>query len=202
MENFRSFLCGQAAKKPKLDYLSLSFVQARQRGQGVIESDDIRTRQIRNHNVLEGEPARSAASLLIEPGSGEIDQDAAHDARGYAEEVGSILPLRVPGFCEPQKGFVYKGSGLEGMTVTLTTHICVSEPVKFRVDEGYELFQRAFVALAPGSKECSHFWRGWQAHIAKRSLHEITETCRSPASFNGNPHFLHANHYRQLRGSR
>ena len=50
---------------------------------------------------------------------------------------------------ETNVGFVYKGSGLEGVAFPFPAHVAPREPVQFVVDQRIELVKRGLIPVAP-----------------------------------------------------
>ena len=73
--------------------------------------------------IVEGEFLGVAAALEGVLGAGVVDEDAAHELGGYAEEVGTALPGYAGLVDELHVGFVDEGGGLEGVVRSLAAHV-------------------------------------------------------------------------------
>jgi hypothetical protein len=91
----------------------------------------------------------TAASLLILPGSGEVDKDAAHQPGCHGEKVRPVLPVHVLRIHEPQVGLVDKGGGLEVAGRALAADTPSGNPLQFLVDEGSQSGERGVVTRSP-----------------------------------------------------
>ena len=82
------------------------------------------------------------------PGPCSFDQDASHDARSHAQEMGAVLPVDV-GVGQAQVGFVNQEGRLEGVPRRFATQLLLSQLPKLGVDKGNQPVVCALVAAPP-----------------------------------------------------
>ena len=88
----------------------------------------------------------AAAAFLAVGRLGIVQQDAAHDLGGDAEEVGTILPAGAALIDELQVGLVDEGSGLQGMAGALAAELGAGDPFELLVDERRQLIHHRSIA--------------------------------------------------------
>lgn len=82
-----------------------------------------------------------------------LDQDPAHQLRRDREEMGPVLPLHPVVVHEAHVGFVDQSSGLEAVSLALTSHVAVRKTSELGIDDWRELLERASIAVTPGTEQ-------------------------------------------------
>ena len=77
-----------------------------------------------------------------------IDQDAPHDARSYAHEMCSTVP--VPGLIahQPHVGLVHQGGRLQGVARAFASQVVPGQGAQLWENELKQLFRRLSIAAA------------------------------------------------------
>ena len=78
-----------------------------------------------------------------------IDQDAAHDRRDRAEEVGAVLPVRMLLPCEPEVGFVHERRGLQRVAGPFARQVARGERPQLVVHHGHHTVERRSIPAVP-----------------------------------------------------
>ena len=84
-----------------------------------------------------------------------LDQNTAHQLRGYREEMGPILPLHPLVIHQADIGFIDQRGRLEAVVGALTSHVAVRQPAELRIDDRRQLVEGELVSVAPGAEERS-----------------------------------------------
>ena len=82
-----------------------------------------------------------------------IDEYSAHQASGDAHEVRAILPADVTGIRKAEKRLVDERCCLQGMVLPLARHARAGEAAQLGFDQGHQLIECHFVAIAPGAQQ-------------------------------------------------
>ncbi len=82
-----------------------------------------------------------------------VDEDAAHDLRGGAEEMRAVLPLHVLPVHQPQVGLVDERRRLQDVARPLAGHLARRQPVQLVLDHGRQGLERSRIAATPGDQE-------------------------------------------------
>jgi hypothetical protein len=78
-----------------------------------------------------------------------INHDASHQLRGDGEKVWPVLPARMCLVDKLKISLVNEGSGLQGVPLSFTTHIIVSQAMQFGLHQRNQLIERGRVSAAP-----------------------------------------------------
>jgi hypothetical protein len=84
-----------------------------------------------------------------------IDEHAAHQMRGDADEVRAILPGHASGVDQPNERFVDQRRRLQSVTSTLAIHVRASESSQLCLDKRQQALECALVAFAPRPEQLS-----------------------------------------------
>jgi hypothetical protein len=90
-----------------------------------------------------------------------IKQDAAHDLRRYAKEVGAILPPNVSLVNQTKIGLVDEGRCLQCMPRSFPAHVTSGDAVQFFLNQWYQGIKGCSVTVAPGDQKPCDFSGGW-----------------------------------------
>lgn len=134
MEDGGGFVDGEAAEVTQFDDVGLAGIELGEAGEGGIEEAeiDIGRGGVERRCGLFDDADRDGAA------AGFIDEDAAHEECGDAEEVGAAFPFDGGLAKEAEVSFVNEGGGLEGCAGGLVAHVRAGEAVEVVVDEGDE----------------------------------------------------------------
>lgn len=156
-QGFGGLFQSEAAEEAHFDDGALLLVELGECGEGVIEGDNLDTFARRDMEAfVKGERFHFSAALFTVFGAGVIDQDAAHDLRGDALEVGAVLPADVALVHQFEEGFMDDAGALEGVAGALAAEVGGGEQVEFGVDQRHELVEGSAVAVAPADEQGAH----------------------------------------------
>jgi hypothetical protein len=82
-----------------------------------------------------------------------LDQNTAHQLRGYGEEMGPILPLHPLVIHEADVGLIDQRACLKVVVGALASHVPVRQPAELPVDDRRQLVEGELVSVAPGTEE-------------------------------------------------
>ena len=82
-----------------------------------------------------------------------LDQNTAHQLRGYGEEMGPILPLHPLVIHEPDVGLIDQRACLKVVAGALASHVPVRQPAELRIDDRRQLVEGELVSVTPGTEE-------------------------------------------------
>jgi hypothetical protein len=82
-----------------------------------------------------------------------LDQNTAHQLRGYCEEMGPILPLHPLVIHQADVGLIDQRAGLKVVVGALASHVPVRQAAELRVDDRRQLVEGELVSVAPGTEE-------------------------------------------------
>ncbi len=123
-DDFGHLFDGEAAKEAEFDDFGLVGVELVEAIKGLVEfveGDGWSGGEA--DRVVEGDLLGVAASFQGILGASVIDEDAAHELGGDAEEMGAVLPGDAGLIDELHVGLVDEGGGLQGMVGSLAAHV-------------------------------------------------------------------------------
>jgi len=146
--DFGHLVGGEATEEAEFDDLALARVEFFEFLEGIVEGDQ-------GHFLLgeiidgffEGELVGGAAALLGVVGAGVLDEDAAHQLGGDAEEMGAVFPIDAGLIDQLEVGLVDEGGGLECVIGALAAHVGTGDAAEFVVDERQKLIGSAGLAV-------------------------------------------------------
>jgi hypothetical protein len=131
---------GEATEVAHLDDLGLARVELLEAGEGIFKKEDLGGSFLGDGEAFVEVDADLFASAHGGVAlAGVVDEDAAHDVGGEADEVSVVLPLDIFLLGDTEVGLVDEGGGLESVVAALAAHIALGEAVELGVDEGEEL---------------------------------------------------------------
>jgi hypothetical protein len=104
-----------------------------------------------------------------------VNQNVAHQLRGYAKKVSPVLPLRRVLANQPQIRFVNQGSALEGVIGPFAAQVAARLPTQLTVDHGNQRFACFLVALAPIGEQPIDSRGGIGAHVATPAGNQVSD---------------------------
>ena len=138
-DGVRRFLDGQPAEEPEFDDARLLRIEARERGQGVIERQQIdRLPLVSHQRLVQGDAGAGAAPFRGGARARPLDENSTHGDRGNRQKVGTALPILLLVFRQPQIGLVNERRCLKRRGA-LSPHVATGQPPKLVVDDGHEL---------------------------------------------------------------
>ena len=143
----------EAAEKSHFDDLHFAGIDARKRVQRVIERHEVDARIDAHDNGLIQRDMLHAASAFEVMTSCMLDQNTAHQLRGYCEEMGPILPLHPLVIHEADVGLVDQRACLKVVVGALASHVAVRQPSELRIDDRRQLVEGELVSVAPGTEQ-------------------------------------------------
>src|SRR5215813_4308180 len=87
-----------------------------------------------------------------------INQDSAHQLGCNSEKMSALLPLHPFLIDESNVGLIYQCSGLERMSHPLSPQIARCLTSQLVINDGHELIQCLFVAIAPSQQQLRYIW--------------------------------------------
>ena len=133
--------------------LHFARVDARECVQRIIEGHEVGAGiDAHEHGLIQRDMGHAASAFEVMT-SGTLDQNTAHQLRGYGEEMGPILPLHPLVIHEADVGLVDQGGRLEAVVAALTSHAAVRQPAQLRIDDRRQAVERALVSVAPGPEQ-------------------------------------------------
>ena len=82
-----------------------------------------------------------------------LDQNTAHQLRGYCEEMGAILPLHPLVIHQADIGLIDQRGRLKVVVAALASHVAVRQPAELRIDDRRQLAKGELVAVTPGTEK-------------------------------------------------
>ena len=156
VDDFGGVFEGEAGEEAEFDDAGLAGVEFFEGVEGGVEGEDVCIRWLGDGELGgfgEGDAEGAVAAFGGLGFAGGLDENAAHESGGDAEEVGAVLPLVGLPFDEAEEGFVDEGGGLEDVAGAFAGEVVLGEGVEFAVDEGGEAGEGVGVALAPGGED-------------------------------------------------
>ena len=139
IQHLADFFIRQATEEAQFDDLALARIEREEIFQRIVERDQINTPfRGRRERFVESKLVPAAPALFRAMGSGIVDEDATHDLRGDAEEVGAILPGGGALVDQPQIGFVDKAGRLQRVIRAFSLQISAGELAQFFVDQRHQ----------------------------------------------------------------
>jgi len=152
-QDARGFLDGQTSEKSHFDDAAFPLVEFGQRVQGFIQRDEVWGTLARDDELLvEGNSGGIAASLLIVPCAGVIDEDAPHHPRSHGEEMSPVVPCHRLRIDQSQIRLVDERCGLKTVIGALVADVALGDSMKLGVDERDQPLEGILVALRPLSQ--------------------------------------------------
>ncbi len=146
-QDFGDFDGGEAAEEFQLDDAGLAGVGLGEFIESVVEPDHVGVGAGGEAVEIDGGAfGVVAAALGGEALAGVVDEDAAHDAGGHADEVGAALPGHAVELADLQVGFVDERGGLERMAGALLMEDGGGEAPEVLVEQGGEFVEGVVVA--------------------------------------------------------
>ena len=139
----------QIAEELHLDNLPLSFIQAREFVESVIECQQFRIAvpgpcfeklQCDSATTI---PLGGAACASV------IDQHLAHEARSDCNEKRAVVQVGRLAANQSQASFVYERGALQGVIRAFCLEMIVGQSPEFFVDEWHEIMKRLLITMSP-----------------------------------------------------
>lgn len=148
-----NLLHGETAEVSELDDFGLAGILLLEPGERFIEQRDlVETLGRDGELVLQLDAFHLSAALIGVAGAGVVDEDAAHDVGGEADEMGAVVPVDVL-LDQAEVGFIDQGGRLQGVVGALAAHAGVRDAMQLCVDERQELLGRCSIAGMHGFEE-------------------------------------------------
>jgi hypothetical protein len=87
-----------------------------------------------------------------------VDEDAAHQPRGDAEEVRAVLPPDVVLVYQAQEDFIDERGGLQRVVVSLASDVITGQPPQLFVNQRHQLVEGTLIPVAPPLQNLRGFW--------------------------------------------
>jgi hypothetical protein len=139
----------QASEELHLYDLSLSFIDARQLVQGIVQSQELGVSVDRESvQILEGDLA-SPVTFGRSTFAGVVHKDLTHEPRSDGDEVCAALQSHRLTSQQPKVGLVNESRALQGVIRSFGLEVVVSEPPQLFVDQRDQSLERLLVSLLP-----------------------------------------------------
>jgi hypothetical protein len=92
-----------------------------------------------------------AAALGLAP-TRNVDEHSAHHLRRHAKEVAAVLPTHLVPPQQAKTDLVHESRRLKRDVRTLAGKVAERHPMQLVVDERYQMFKRALIAIAPDTE--------------------------------------------------
>ena len=153
LEDYRRLLDREAAEKAHLDDLDLSGIDAGERVQGIIESDEVDGRVVAQDSGFVQRDVLDAASAFEVVPSSSLHKNATHQLRRDGKEVRSILPSHPLIVDQSDIGLIDQRGGLKAVVGSLAPHVAMGKPAELGVHDGRQRVERAMIAVAPRTQK-------------------------------------------------
>src|SRR6185436_19211706 len=92
---------------------------------------------------------------------GMVDQNAAHQLRGYREEVSAVLPLHLTLFDQPHISLINERGCLQSVIRAFAPHVAASEAAQLSLDQWNQPVECRPVSIPPLDTQLGYIvWRG------------------------------------------
>jgi hypothetical protein len=153
VQRLGGFFEAQPAEESHFHDLTLPWVNRRERRQGIVQRDQIRTGLVRhNERLLQRSHRRAATAFLIAPSARRINENPAHQPRRHREEVRAVLPPNPIDFNEPQVHLVDERRRLEGVADPFTLHVMTGQAAQLLMDQRQQRVKRVGFAPVPSQE--------------------------------------------------
>ena len=133
----------------QLHDLAPARIERRQRLERVVQCQQIVRLLGRAEPLGERHLHGAAAALLAPLRACDVDEHAPHEPGRHGEEVGTILPVHLPGIDEPQVGFVDQRRGRQAVIRPLPPQASPCDPLQFLLDQRRQARERLLVSSPP-----------------------------------------------------